>query len=268
MGFWSNAWSNLKAGAKEVAHDLGKAAKYVGQKIEQAGDWIDNKINSLGKNKSKPEFKSSTSSDHYYSSNTSSNSTTINEEQVKESIVRENDDIERFQKNAKKEAASREREVKKFYLSIYNKYISDFAEVFDQDIIKEIDKFIKNKSNSFKHVIRDEVNTKINSSYQPWKDFISKHPNEMQIQEFCDKVYNEADNNLLDLLQEVIEETNKYISKCITKYNEDRAYALSVLKESLINLSSNEETKAQELKRIAEQLVVAQFIAHEASKVI
>ena len=86
-----------------------------------------------------------------------------------------------------------------------------------------------------------------------------------RLQAYCDKVYTEADNNLLDLLQKSIEDTNKYISRCIIKYNEDKAKALSDMKSSLIKLTSDEETKSKELQKIAEELIVAQFIINETS---
>ena len=85
------------------------------------------------------------------------------------------------------------------------------------------------------------------------------------MQDYCDKVYTEADNNLLDLLQSAIEDTNKFISKCVIKYNDDKAKALKEMKDSLVKLTADEETKAQELKKIAEELAVAQFIANETS---
>ena len=37
------------------------------------------------------------------------------------------------------------------------------------------------------------------------------------------------------------------------------------MKDSLVKLTADEETKAQELKKIAEELAVAQFIANETS---
>lgn len=137
--------------------------------------------------------------------------------------------------------------------------------MFDDDVIKDIKGYVGKESNAFANTLRDEVNTKVNSSYRPWKQLVSSHPSEKRLQAYCDKVYSEADNNLLDLLQESIEDTNKYISRCIIKYNEDKAKALSDMKSSLIKLTSDEETKSKELQKIAEELIVAQFIINETS---
>jgi len=102
----------------------------------------------------------------------------------------------------------------------------------------------------------------------PWKQLVSCHPSQKQLQDYCNKVYKEADNNLLDLLKAAILDTNKYIEKCINKYNDDKAKALTEMKESLVKLTSDEATQAQELKKIEEELAVAQFISHEAKEEI
>lgn len=268
MGFWSNVWSSVKSVAKDVASDVAKATKYVGSKIEQAGNWIEKKISGLGKKKSSPtwtEDLSSSGSQSTSSSGYSSNSTNLNEEKKKQEILKENEAIANYQAKVEKDANSREEAVKNLYLEIYDGYISDFAEVFDKDIMEDIDAFVKKESKSFEHTMRDEVNTKVNASYQPWKELVASHPTKKRLQNYCNKVVAEADNSLLDLLQTRIEETNKFISNCINKHNNDRARALTIMKERLIKLSSDEETKAQELKKIAEELAVAQFIANETS---
>lgn len=270
MGFWSNLWSDVKSTAKSVAKGVAKGAKYVGEKLKEAGEWIDKTISDLGKKKSGPtintSFSSSSSSSSSNSNSSSSyNSSSANEERKKREREKENEAITQYQKEVEQRAKSREKAVKSAYLKIYKEYISDFEEVFESELMDEIKNHVNYTSRSFTNTLRDEVNTKVNSSYQPWKQLISSHPSSEQLQAYCDKVYTEADNNLLDLLQSSIEDTNKFISKCIIKYNEDKAKALAEMKESLVKLTSDEETKAQELKKIAEELAVAQFIANETS---
>lgn len=270
MGFWSNVGSFLKSAAKEVASGVAKATKYVGEKLKEAGEWIDKTISNLGKKESGPtmntSFTSSTSSSSSSSSfSSSSSSSSANEERKKKARERENEAITQYQNEVEQRAKSREKAVKETYLKIYKEYIADFEEVLDADLMDDIKSYVKKTSQSFINTLRDEVNTKVNSSYQPWKQLISSHPSPKRLQEYCDKVYTEADNNLLDLLQSAIEDTNKFISKCVIKYNDDKAKALKEMKDSLVKLTADEETKAQELKKIAEELAVAQFIANETS---
>ncbi len=266
MGFWSNVGSFLKSAAKEVASGVAKATKYVGEKLKEAGEWVDKTISNLGKKESGPTINTSfTSSTSSSSSNSSSSSSSANEERKKKARERENEAITQYQNEVEQRAKSREKAVKETYLKIYKEYIADFEEVLDTDLMDDIKSYVKKTSHSFINTLRDEVNTKVNSSYQPWKQLISSHPSPKRLQDYCDKVYTEADNNLLDLLQSAIEDTNKFISKCVIKYNDDKAKALKEMKDSLVKLTADEETKAQELKKIAEELAVAQFIANETS---
>lgn len=258
MGFWRNVWSSVKSVAKDVASDVAKATKYVGGKLKEAGEWIDKTINDLGKKKSGPTINTNFNSSENKSS-------AKNEEWKKLQREKENEAITKYQNEVEQRAKLREKAVKDAYLKIYKEYIADFEEVLDSELIDEIKSYVKNASHTFTNTLRDEVNTKVNSSYQPWKQLISSSPTPKRLQEYCDKVYTEADNNLLDLLQSAIEDTNKFVSKCIIKYNEDKANALKEMKDSLVKLTADEDTKAQELKKIAEELAVAQFIANEAS---
>ena len=265
-GFWSNLWSGVKSAAKDVASGVAKATKYVGEKLKEAGEWIDKTISDLGKKKSGPTINTSfTSSASSSSSSSSSHSTSANEERKKKEREKENEAITQYQNEVEQRAKDREEDVKNAYLKLYKGTISDFEEILDAELMEDINTKIKKTSRKFKNTLRDEVNTKVNSSYQPWKQLISSHPTPKRLQEYCDRVYTEADNNLLDLLQSAIEETNQFISKCINKHNDDKAKALKKMKESLVKLTADEETQAKELKKIAEELAVVQFIANETS---
>lgn len=277
MGFWKNLGSAIKSAAKEfvsdvkdaakeVGHGIAVGAKYVGEKIQKAGDWIDRKISNLGKKDKGPtigSFGNSGSSSSSSSSGNYSSSSSINEERKKKERELENEVITKYQNEIEQRAKSREKKVGSIYLEIYEEYIADFEEVLDKELVDEINSYVKKTSRSFSNTLRDEVNTKVNSSYLPWKQLISSHPSQGELQDYCDKVYTEADNSLLDSLQSAIEDTNKFISKCIVKYNDDKANALTKMKESLVKLTADEETRAKELKKIAEELTVIQFIANE-----
>lgn len=260
MGFWKAITDSAGKAWNKTKEFGAKAAKYAGEKLQKAGEWI----SSLGKKEAGPKIDNFSSGPNSGSSSPRS-SHSANEEERKRERERENKAITEYQNKIEQRAQTRENAVKRAYLKIYNEYISDFSNVFDEDVIKDIKTFVEKESNSFANTLRDEVNTKVNSSYQPWKQLVSSHPSTERLQAYCDKVYTEADNNLLDLLQRSIEDTNKYISRCIIKYNEDKAKALSDMKSSLIKLTSDEESKAKELQKIAEELVVAQFITNETT---
>ena len=260
MGFWKAITEHAEKAWNKTKEIGAKAAKYAGEKLQKAGEWISN----LGKKEAGPKIDDF-SSGFNSGSSSSQSSHSANEEEKKREREREKKAITEYQNQIEQRAKSRENAVKKAYLKIYNEYISDFANVFDDDVIKDIKGYVEKKSNTFANTLRDEVNTKVNSSYQPWKQLVSNHPSTKRLQAYCDKVYTEADNNLLDLLQMSIEDTNKYISRCIIKYNEDKAKALSDMKSSLIKLTSDEESKAKELQKISEELVVAQFITNETT---
>lgn len=265
MGFFGKLWSGVKEAASEVGAAVAGGVRYAGKKLQEAGEWIDNAISNLGKNENSPTINYPPKNPSSGGTGGNSSTHSANEEERKRERERENKAITEYQNQIEQRAKSRENAVKKAYLKIYNKYISEFAEVFDDDVIKDIRGYVEKESNAFTNTLRDEVNTKVNSSYRPWKQLVSSHPSAKRLQAYCDKVYTEADNNLLDLLQKSIEDTNKYISRCIIKYNEDKAKALSDMKSSLIKLTSDEETKSKELQKIAEELVVAQFIINETS---
>ena len=143
MGFWSNVGSFFKSAAKEVASGVAKATKYVGEKLKEAGEWVDKTISNLGKKESGPtintSFTSSTSSSSSNSSFSSfSSSSSANEERKKKARERENEAITQYQNEVEQRAKSREKAVKETYLKIYKEYIADFEEVLDADLMDDI----------------------------------------------------------------------------------------------------------------------------------
>lgn len=150
---------------------------------------------------------------------------------------------------------------------MYEPTILQLEKVFDEELIDEIQSYIDEKSKSFKNQMRDEVNTKVSSSYSEWDDLMSDPDVDVaQIQEYCDTVYNTADDNLLDSFNQAVSETNDHIKDVVNKYNNDKAKHLKSLKESLVKLSSDEATKSAEIKAIYEKLAIIQFINFESSE--
>ena len=260
MGFFDS----IGKGLSWLGNKVEKGLDWIGYKVEKGLEWAGEKIEKLGKKLQGPKIKEPISSPKPPKEKDTSVS---NEEYVKKQTQLEAEVIAEYQEEIKERAIQRESSVKELYSNIYNNYISKFEEVFDKDVIKALRAFIKSKENIFQNTLRNEVNSKVNPSCKKWQRLISRNASHSEIQSYCDRVYTDADNNLLDLLQEAIEDTNDYISKCIVKYNEDKALALAKHKKSLINLTADDESNAKELKQIAEELAVAEFIANEATPI-
>lgn len=255
-------FKNIGKGINWLRGKVDEAIDWIDGKVDEAIDWTIRKIEELDRKLQNAKIKNPTPK-----SPKNGGTSVSNEEYEKKQTQLEAEVIAEYQEEIEKRAIKRESSVKNLYSNIYNNYISKFKGVFDEDVIKNLKVFIKTKENIFKNRLRNEVNSKVNPSCKKWQRLIARNASHSEIQSYCDRVYTDADNNLLDLLQEAIEDTNDYISKCIVKYNEDKALALANLKKSLINLTADEETKAKELKQIAEELAVAEFIANEATPI-
>ena len=260
MGFLEKIGKGLDWAINKVERGL----DWTINKVEKGLDWVVEKIEKLDKKLQGPKIKEPITTTKPPKNGGTSVS---NEEYEKKQTQLEAEVIAEYQEEIEERAIKRESSVKNLYSNIYNNYISKFKGVFDEDVIKNLKVFIKTKENIFKNRLRNEVNSKVNPSCKKWQRLIARNASHNEIQSYCDRVYTDADNNLLDLLQEAIEDTNDYISKCIVKYNEDEALALAKLKKSLINLTADDESNAKELKQIAEELAVAEFIANEATPI-
>ena len=181
-------------------------------------------------------------------------------------IEKENEMIARYQKKVVERATMRENNVSNAYKKIYDEYLKEIGNIANNEIVGEIKHHIDETSQTFTNSLRDEVKEKVNSSYPKWQKLMSTHPTHNIVQDYCDQVYNDADDNLLTLLQSKIKETNLFISQRINDYANDRNKALDELKERFRKLTSDEETKSQELMECAKEITVAQYIVYETSK--
>jgi len=149
------------------------------------------------------------------------------------------------------------------YRNIYDNYLKMFQPIFAEDIIADINNFVDMHGKAFKNIMRDSINSRVSPANHSWQRLTKSDNVSMSaIQKYCNQAYTDANNELLELLQTTIEETNAYISHCVVKYNDDRAKTLADMKESLIKLSADEESAASELRKIAEEFAVAEYISH------
>lgn len=257
--FCSNVASVAKDVASEIKEDAKRAARWTGEKIQRGAQWVADKLESALAKDDAPTWEGDTGG----SSTSSSN---LSDEENKAEKTRQAEDVANWQAKVQKKAKKREKTIQKTYKDLYDPTIQELEEIFDEEIIEEIQSYIDEKSTSFKNQMRDEVNTKVSSSYSEWDGLISDpYVDNAKIQRYCDDVYNTADDNLLDLFTNAVAETNAHIKDIVNKYNNDKAKHLNALKESLIKLSSDEATKSAEIKAIYEKLAVIQFINFESS---
>lgn len=259
--FCSNVYNGAKEVASEIKEDAKRAARWTGEKIQKGAQWVADKLDSVLAKDDAPEWEGGSSSSG------SSTSTTYNSEEEKAEKTRQAEDVADWQAKVQKKARKREKTIQNTYKKLYEETILQLEEIFDEELIDDIQSYIDEKSKSFKNQMRDEVNTKVSSSYSEWDDLMSDPDVDVaQIQKYCDEVYNTADDNLLDSFTQAVSDTNNHIKDIVNKYNNDRAKHLKSLKDSLIKLSSDEATKSAEIKSIYEKLAVIQFINNESDE--
>lgn len=195
-----------------------------------------------------------------------SSSNTYNADEEKRRIEEENKMIGDYQSKVVERATTRENTIKEIFKKIYYPCITEFEKVLDDDLVNKIKIHIQETAETFSNKVRDEVNAKVNSSNYEWSQLTSNHPTQEKLQNFCDRVYKDANKNFLELVQEKTKETNSFISGSVQKYYDDMQKALDDMRKSLVSLTSDEETKSQELMKCAKKIAVAQYIVYETSK--
>jgi len=235
---------------------LDKATTYVGKKFGEAVSAAVEGIASLFDSTPSPTFSDT-------SSFTATASRTSGEEEKKARKQAQDKAITEYQKKVRQKANSREALVTERYRNIYDNYLKMFQPIFAEDIIADINNFVDMHGKAFKNIMRDSINSRVSPANHSWQRLTKSDNVSMSaIQKYCNQAYTDANNELLELLQTTIEETNAYISHCVVKYNDDRAKTLADMKESLIKLSADEESAASELRKIAEEFAVAEYISH------
>lgn len=258
--FFDKVGEKIEKGVETVI-DYGRQA-YEGIKegINDAAKWVKDKLNNKPKGpapkvdldppKSKPKT-----------------------EKEKEQWVEDlGEAIRIFQEKALKKTNIREKQIKDAYQGAY---ISIIDTLKNNDIdVSSIEFFMNQKIVSFEHKMRDEVNTKVSPSYPAWKSIIEKDvhsesdakkvKNEMD--QYTKRVYDVAENNLLDALEKAFEETNKHINACVSKNLEDKRNALKMMKQSLVELSRGKESQEKELLKIAKEEAMMAFVKYEAER--
>ena len=163
--------------------------------------------------------------------------------------------IDSYQESVKSEAVAFENMARRAYLKTYTDMLTTLGEVME---IRAINSFIDKKSKTFKNQMRDEVNSKITIGNRRLimlmdDTTIGDSEYNRRIQEYADSVFQKAKDNLLLTLQQLITETNQYISTNAKKFLQDEQEVLKGLKDNMFNLSKEGETKEKELEKISSE---------------
>lgn len=176
--------------------------------------------------------------------------------------------IDSYQERVKSEAVAFENMARRAYLKTYTDLLTTLGEVME---IRAINGFIDKKSKIFKNQMRDEVNSKISIGNRHLimlmdDTTIGDSEYNRKIQEYADSVFEKAKDNLLLTLQQLISETNHYISTNAKKFLQDEQEILKELKDNLLNLSKEGETKERELEKISSEYSTLLFIKEIAER--
>lgn len=176
-----------------------------------------------------------------------------NEYEAKNLINRRTSILERYHKEARKEAVAFEDMARQTYCDTYFYLLSTLDEVMDT---RAIESFIDKKSKTFMNQMRDEINSKIsigNRHFNMLLDDTTLKESEYnrKIQDYADSAFQTAKDNLLSTLQQLINETNNYIRVNANKFLQDEQEMLNVLRNNLNQLTKEGEMKQRELERIS-----------------
>lgn len=237
-------------GAVEVAKDFGNGVIEFTKDIYNGGKRI---LNSLTSSQtSSPDIDIYTP--HYGGDDTS----------IEEEIERHrqhNKLIAKYQRIVSKNAIQEEKAISDIYDEVHKSIVSKLKE---QSIdTASIEKYIKEQKKRFSHVMRNEVNERVNPCCEEWEELMDdEYSTKSDIKEYTDSVYRDAQHLLYDTLSTVTKDTALFIEKYVKKYLSDRRNALKSMKQSLVNMTSDEETRDKEIQKLSEEYATMLFITN------
>lgn len=176
--------------------------------------------------------------------------------------------IDEYQEKVAVRAGEYETMVRQQYSLTYVSILTELERYMDvRPIRSKIDEY----GHSFKNKMRDEVNSKIClSNYEltrlmnnldlPFKDYCA------QINEYSDKIYYSARQNLLTITKKTIEETNSFITVYANKYMKDTQEKEQEHKENLRKLSKVGNERDEQLLKSSIEYSTLQFIKELANQ--
>lgn len=192
------------------------------------------------------------------------------EKERKANIKRKAELLDNFQDEVAQKASNYELEVKTQYYQTYSTILEELEKHMDVlPIRKEIDE----TSKSFNNKMRDKVNAEINLGNRKLTalmddlslDFESYRT---EVNKFTDSIYYSAREDLLKLLKQSVENTNKFISEYSKKFMQETIQQAETHKRNLENLTKEGEIRDAQLTKSAEEFSALMLIKQEAEKKI
>lgn len=192
------------------------------------------------------------------------------EKERKANIKRKAELLDNFQDEVAQKASNYELEVKTQYYQTYSAILEELEKHMDVlPIRKEIDE----TSKSFNNKMRDKVNAEINLGNRKLTalmddlslDFESYRT---EVNKFTDSIYYSAREDLLKLLKQSVENTNKFISEYSKKFMQETIQQAETHKRNLENLTKEGEIRDAQLTKSAEEFSALMLIKQEAEKKI
>lgn len=190
------------------------------------------------------------------------------EKERKANIKRKAELLDNFQDEVAQKASNYELEVKTQYYQTYSAILEELEKHMDVlPIRKEIDE----TSKSFNNKMRDKVNAEINLGNRKLTalmddlslDFESYRT---EVNKFTDSIYYSAREDLLKLLKQSVENTNKFISEYSKKFMQETIQQAETHKRNLENLTKEGEIRDAQLTKSAEEFSALMLIKQEAEK--
>jgi hypothetical protein len=195
-----------------------------------------------------------------------------NDDEQKSKLKRRATRIHEYQEKVAVQAEEYETTVQRLYSKTYSGFVNELEQYMD---VRPIRKFIDGKMKVFENMMRDEVLEKISLQNMQLNDLMDdlESPFEeycKKIDDYANRVYLTARENLLKNLKKVIEETNNHIKVYANKYIIDITQEAKEHKESLDNLSQEGEVRDAQLLKIASEystlLIIKSLAEQEINK--
>ena len=192
------------------------------------------------------------------------------EKERKANIKRKAELLDNFQDEVAQKASNYELEVKTQYYQTYSAILEELEKHMD---VLPIRKAIDETSKSFNNKMRDKVNAEINLGNRKLTalmddlslDFESYRT---EVNKFTDSIYYSAREDLLKLLKQSVENTNKFISEYSKKFMQETIQQAETHKQNLENLTKEGEIRDAQLTKSAEEFSALMLIKQEAEKKI
>lgn len=163
--------------------------------------------------------------------------------------------IHEYQEKVAVQAEEYETTVQRLYVKTYSGFVNELEQYMD---VRPFRKFIDEKMKVFENMMRDEVLEKISLQNMELNDLMDDLESPFdeyckKIDEYANRVYFTARENLLKHLKKVIEETNNHIKVYANKYIIDMMEEAKEHKANLANLSQEGEVRDAQLLKIASE---------------